>query len=70
MGKITPWRDAPYNKPESLIWGSQYFALNVHRDYVVTNAGDWPFNVLKNGEIIKGVAGNEVDSPLMPLVQL
>ena len=64
MGKITPWRDAPYNKPESLIWGSQYFALNVHRDYVVTNAGDWPFNVLKNGEIIKGVAGNEVDSPL------
>lgn len=64
MGKITPWRDTPNDKPESLIWGSQYFALNVHKDFVVTRADVWPFNVLSQGEIIKGVVGNEVDSPL------
>ena len=64
MGKITPWRGAPKNKPESLLWGSQYFALNVHRDYVVNRADAWPFNVLSQGEVIEGVVGNEVDSPL------
>ncbi|TSA47729.1 MAG: hypothetical protein D4R50_02495 [Actinomycetales bacterium] len=64
MGKITPWRSPPNKKPESLLWGSQYFALNFHQDYVVTRADRWPFNVLKEGEVIKGIAGNEVDSPL------
>jgi len=64
MGKITPWRNPPNKKPESLLWGSQYFALNVHRDYVVNRADAWPFNVLSQGEVIEGVVGNEVDSPL------
>ncbi|CAB5239348.1 unannotated protein [freshwater metagenome] len=64
MGKIVKWRDPTIKKPESLLFGSQYFALGVHEDYVVTNAQVWPFNVLKQGQRIKGIAGNEVDSAL------
>jgi hypothetical protein len=48
-------------KPESLLLGSQYFALNIHENYRVRSAL-WPFNVLKKGAVIKGIAGSEVDS--------
>ena len=63
MSNIVMWRDASVKKPESLLLGSQYFALGVKGDYVVKSAAQWPFSVLKKGEKIVGVVGNEVDAP-------
>lgn len=59
MSNIIKFRNI--RKPESLLLGSQYFALGVHEDYKVTSSL-WPFNVLKKGSVIKGIAGYEVDS--------
>ena len=63
MSNIVMWRDSSIKKPESLLLGSQYFALGVKGDYVVKSAAQWPFSVLKKGEKIVGVVGNEVDAP-------
>jgi hypothetical protein len=63
MSNIVMWRDPTVKKPEGLLLGAQYFALGVKSDYVVKSAAQWPFSVLKKGEKIIGVAGNEVDAP-------
>ena len=63
IGNIVTWRDPTVKKPESLLLGSQYFALGVHGNYVVKSAAQWPFSVLKKGQKIVGVVGNEVDAP-------
>jgi hypothetical protein len=63
MSNIVMWRDPSVRKPEALLLGAQFFALGVKSDYVVKSAAQWPFNVLKQGERIIGIAGNEVDAP-------
>ena len=63
MSDIVMWRDPTVKKPEALLLGAQYFALGVKGNYVVKSAAQWPFNVLKKGQKIVGVVGNEVDAP-------
>ena len=63
MSNVVMWRDPSVKKPEALLLGAQYFALGVKGDYVVKSATQWPFSVLKKGEKIIGIAGNEVDAP-------
>ena len=63
MSNIVMWRDPSVRKPEALLLGAQFFALGVRSDYVVKSAAQWPFDVLKQGERIVGIAGNEVDAP-------
>jgi hypothetical protein len=63
ISNVVMWRDPSVKKPEALLLGSQYFALGVKGDYVVKSAAQWPFSVLKKGEKIIGVVGNEVDAP-------
>ena len=63
ISNIVMWRDPSVKKPEALLLGAQYFALGIKSDYVVKSATQWPFSVLKKGEKIIGVAGNEVDAP-------
>ena len=63
ISNIVMWRDPSVKKPEALLLGAQYFALGVKGDYVVKSAAQWPFSVLKKGQKIVGVVGNEVDAP-------
>jgi hypothetical protein len=56
----TPYREI--GKPESLLLGSQYFALAIRKDLVSNNV--WPFSVLGIDAQIKGVYGYEADTAM------
>lgn len=55
-----PFREI--NQPESLLLGSQYFALAIKKDLVSNNA--WPFSVLGPDAVIKALYGYEADTAL------
>jgi hypothetical protein len=58
---IKSWRDL--GRPEVTLLGSQYLTLGFKRDMVIeTNL--WPFDILPNGAVIKGVVGYEADTPI------
>lgn len=65
MSNVVTWRDPSVRKSEAQLLGAQYFAMGVKSDYIVKSAAQWPFDVLKKGEKIVGVAGNEVAAPLV-----
>jgi len=56
----TPYREI--GKPESLLLGSQYFALAIQKDLVSNNV--WPFSVLGIDAQIKGIYGYEADTAM------
>ena len=56
----TPYREI--GKPESLLLGSQYFALGIRKDLVSNNV--WPFSVLGTDAQIKGIYGYEADTAM------
>jgi hypothetical protein len=56
----TPYREI--GKPESLLLGSQYFALAIRKDLVSNNV--WPFSVLGKDAQIKGIYGYEADTAM------
>ncbi len=56
----TPYREI--GQPESLLLGSQYFALGIRKDLVANNV--WPFSVLGNDAQIKGIYGYEADTAM------
>ena len=56
----TPYREV--NRPESLLLGSQYFALAIKKDLVSNNV--WPFRVLGKDAVIKDLYGYEADTAL------
>ena len=64
MSEIIPWRDPKVNAPESIFLGSQFIALGIRRDLIISNPLRWPFSTLENVTKIEGVMGYEVDSPL------
>ena len=55
-----PYREV--NRSESLLLGSQYFALAIKKDLVSNNV--WPFAILGQEAVIKGVYGYEADTAL------
>jgi hypothetical protein len=55
-----PYREV--NRPESLLLGSQYFALAIKKDLVSNNV--WPFKSLGKDAVIKGLYGYEADTAL------
>ena len=61
IGRI-PFRDI--GMPESLIMGSQFFALGIHKDLEVQAVDKWPFNVLGKNTTIKGIYGYEADTAM------
>lgn len=56
----TPYREL--GKAESLLLGSQYFALGIKKDLVSNNV--WPFSALGKDAVIKGVYGYEADTAM------
>ncbi len=56
----TPYRDL--KNPESLLLGSQYFALGIRKDLISNNM--WPFSVLGKDAQIKGIYGYEADTAM------
>ena len=56
----TPFRDL--GKPESLLLGSQYFALGIKKDLVAMDT--WPFSILGNDAVIKSIYGYEADTAM------
>lgn len=56
----TPYRDL--KNPESLLLGSQYFALGIRKDLISNNV--WPFSVLGKDAQIKGIYGYEADTAM------
>jgi hypothetical protein len=54
----TPYREI--GQPESLLLGSQYFAVAIRKDLVSSNV--WPFSVLGMDAQIKGIYGYEADT--------
>ena len=56
----TPDRDI--QRPESMLLGSQYFALGIRKDLVSNNL--WPFVGLGQDAVIKGIYGYEADTAL------
>jgi hypothetical protein len=56
----TPYREI--GKPESLLLGSQYFALAIRKDLISNNV--WPFSVLGKDAQIKGIYGYEADTAM------
>lgn len=56
----TPYREI--GQPESLLLGSQYFAMAIRKDLVSNNV--WPFSVLGIDAQIKGVYGYEADTAM------
>jgi hypothetical protein len=56
----TPYREL--GKPESLLLGSQYFALGIKKDLISNNV--WPFSVLGKDAVIKNVYGYEADTAM------
>jgi hypothetical protein len=65
MSETVKWRDPTIRQSEGQLFGAQFLALGVKRDYVVKRAAEWPFSVLKKGEKITGVAGREVAAPVV-----
>ena len=55
-----PYREI--GRPESLLLGSQYFAMNVKKDLISNNL--WPFSILGQDAVIKDVYGYEVDTAM------
>lgn len=55
-----PFREV--NQPESLLLGSQYFALGIKKDLISNNV--WPFTVLGQDAVIKGLYGYEADTAM------
>ena len=55
-----PYREV--NQPESLLLGSQYFALGIKKDLISNNA--WPFATLGQDAVIKGLYGYEADTAM------
>jgi hypothetical protein len=55
-----PFREI--NHPESLLLGSQYFALGIKKDLISNNV--WPFSILRTDAVIKGLYGYEADTAL------
>lgn len=60
----TRWRSNPINNPEAALLGAQYVGLGVNGDYTIAHPLRWPFSVMKNPAVLRGVVGREVDSPL------
>jgi hypothetical protein len=60
IGGRTPYRDI--QRPESILLGSQYFALGIRKDLISNNV--WPFATLGKDAVIKGVYGYEADTAL------
>lgn len=58
-GRI-PYREI--NNPESLLIGSQYFALGLRKNLESQNT--WPFSVLGPDAVIKGIYGYEADTAM------
>lgn len=58
-GRI-PYREI--NNPESLLLGSQYFALGIKKNLESQNT--WPFSVLGKDAIIKGIYGYAADTAM------
>ena len=56
----TAYRDVL--RPESLLLGSQYFALGIKKDLISNNV--WPFSVLGKDAVIKGLYGYEADTAM------
>jgi hypothetical protein len=56
----TPYRDI--QRPESMLLGSQYFALAVRKDLISNNL--WPFAGLGQDAVIKDIYGYEADTAL------
>jgi hypothetical protein len=56
----TPFRD--FLRPESMLLGSQYFALAIRKDLISNNL--WPFAELGPDAVIKGIYGYEADTAL------
>jgi hypothetical protein len=56
----TPYR--VMGRPESLLLGSQYFALAIRKDLISNNL--WPFAGLGQDAVIKGIYGYEADTAL------
>ncbi len=56
----TAYRDVL--RPESLLLGSQYFALGIKKDLISNNV--WPFSVLGKNAVIKGLYGYEADTAM------
>jgi len=55
-----PFRDL--GMPESKILGSQFFALGIRKDLESQNT--WPFSVLGENAVIKGIYGYEADTAM------
>ena len=58
-GRI-PYREM--KNPESLLLGSQFFALAIRKDLISNNV--WPFSVLGKDAQIKGIYGYEADTAM------
>jgi hypothetical protein len=56
----TPYREI--GKPESLLLGSQYFAVGIRKDLVSNNV--WPFSAIGKDALIKGIYGYEADTAM------
>jgi len=56
----TPYRDV--QRPESLLLGSQYFALGIKKDLISNNL--WPFLSLGKDAVIKNLYGYEADTAM------
>ena len=56
----TAYRDVL--RPESLLLGSQYFALGIKKDLISNNV--WPFATLGQDAVIKGLYGYEADTAM------
>ena len=56
----TPYREL--GKAESLLLGSQYFALGIKKDLISNNV--WPFSVLGKDAAIKNLYGYEADTAM------
>ena len=56
----TPYREL--GNPESLLLGSQYFALGIKKDLISNNV--WPFSTLGKDAVIKNLYGYEVDTAM------
>jgi hypothetical protein len=56
----TPYRDL--ENPESLLLGSQFFALGIRKELVSNNV--WPFSVLGKDAHIAGIYGYEADTAM------
>jgi len=56
----TPYREL--GKAESLLLGSQYFALGIKKDLISNNV--WPFSILGKDAVIKNLYGYEADTAM------